>query len=95
MSSAAKETETPRGPGRPRNPRPATLAGAIGERVEDLRKRRGWTANDLADASGVGQGTVLAIERGQTSPTVDTVAAIAAGLETTPTKLLKGVSGWA
>lgn len=45
-----------------RNPTPGLVA--LGERVKDLRQRRGFRQADLAARLGVGQATVAQIERG-------------------------------
>jgi transcriptional regulator with XRE-family HTH domain len=39
----------------------------IGERLRDYRKRIGWSQDELADASGIPQTVISAIETGKTS----------------------------
>ena len=80
--------------GRPRKPRPDTLEGRLGERVEGLRKAKGWDLQQLADQAGLGRGTAQRVEAGTISTTIATVAAIAKGLGITPAELMKKVEGW-
>ncbi len=74
--------------GKPRNPRPNSLSGKIGERIETLRKRQGWTSQELADRSGLGLNTIVRIERGEGSPTIRTLEAITETLRITLTEFL-------
>lgn len=83
-----------RPPGKPRLPRPDSLSGRLGSRVELLRKRAGLTSTQLAAAAGISSGSVQQLERGSVSPKLDTVAAIAGALGVSPAKLLRGVDGW-
>lgn len=83
-----------RPPGKPRLPRPDSLSGRLGARVEQIRKQAGLTSTQLAAAAGISSGSVQQLERGSVSPKLDTVAAIAGALGVTAGKLLKGVEGW-
>jgi len=49
----------------------------LGERVRQLRARRGWSLESLADASGVSRSMLSQIEREQTNPTLYVVCRIA------------------
>ena len=40
-------------------------------RVRDLRKKRGWTLDQLAAASGVSRSMLSQVERGEANPTPD------------------------
>jgi transcriptional regulator with XRE-family HTH domain len=80
--------------GRPRKPRPAGLSGQLGGRIELLRKERGWSADELGAAAGLGTGTVLRVERGEQSSTLDTVLAIAHALGKSGAELLRGCPAW-
>lgn len=80
--------------GRPRTARPATLAGAIGERIEQLRVKRAWTSADLAETSSVGIATIIQLEGGRSNPKAETLAALALAFGMTPAKMLAGVKGW-
>lgn len=53
---------------------------AMAREVRDLRKARKLTQTQLAAASGVNQGEISRIERGQTNPTAYTLAALLAPL---------------
>ncbi len=79
---------------RPRNDRPPGLNGQLGERVELLRKRRGWDVNQLADAAGLGHGTIIRIESGSVSPSLDTIVSVADALGISASELLRGCADW-
>jgi transcriptional regulator with XRE-family HTH domain len=49
-------------------------------RLRTLRRRRGWTQDQLAEAAGVGPATVARIEAGGAQPRVSTMTRIAAAL---------------
>jgi DNA-binding XRE family transcriptional regulator len=53
---------------------------AMAREVRELRKKRKLTQKQLADASGIDQGEISRIERGQTNPTAGTLAALLAPL---------------
>jgi DNA-binding XRE family transcriptional regulator len=53
---------------------------SMAREVRDLRKARKLTQTQLAAASGVNQGEISRIERGQTNPTAYTLAALLAPL---------------
>lgn len=59
---------------------------ALGERVRDARRSRGWSQDKLADAAGVTPNTVLAIENAtrQTQASKLTRVLTALGMETPP-----------
>jgi transcriptional regulator with XRE-family HTH domain len=80
--------------GRPRKLRPAGLSGQLGGRIESLRKERGWSADELGCVAGLGTGTVLRVERGEQSATLDTVLAIAHALGKSGADLLRGCPAW-
>lgn len=65
------------------------MNGAIGRRIRELRVRRGFTQQQLADLSGVGVMAISAIERGQANPKIDTLERIAHALTVTLPKLLE------
>lgn len=87
------EVQPARG-GRPRAPRPDTLEGHLGEQVERRRKAAGWTAQQLAKAADVGNGTVLSVERGEGSASLRVVVAIAHALGVSAAELLAEVDEW-
>lgn len=55
---------------------------ALPHRLKSLRRARGLTLDQLAEASGVSRAALSKIERGDASPTAAILARIAAGLET-------------
>ena len=80
--------------GRGRKPRPAGIAGEIGEAVECRRKALGWDVDALAAGAGVGRGTVIRIEAGATDAGIGTVLAIARALGVSGAELLAGCPEW-
>ena len=55
---------------------------AIGSRVRELRKSRGWSQEYLSDLCHIHRSHMGAIERGETNVTLSTLIAIAGALET-------------
>jgi DNA-binding XRE family transcriptional regulator len=53
---------------------------AMAREMRELRKERKLTQKQLAEASGINQGEISRIERGQTNPTATTLAALLAPL---------------
>lgn len=51
-----------------------------GEVLKALRKERGLTQDQLAEVSGVSQGTISALERSTSDPAVSTLVALAGAL---------------
>lgn len=80
--------------GRPRKERPDNLSGQLGSRIEALRKERNLSADELGAAAGLGVGTVIRVERGEQSSTLDTVLAIAHALGKSGAELLKSCPAW-
>src|ERR1700749_2845818 len=62
---------------------------AIGPRVKALREAMDLSLRDLALRSGVSAPMLSQVERGETSPTLQTAARIAAGLELRLSQLLR------
>lgn len=54
---------------------------AYAERVRGLRAERGMSQGDLAEAAGVGRGTVINIEGGKTIPQTDVLVRVMAALD--------------
>src|SRR5438270_2478275 len=75
MSAAASELLA--------SPRP------IGARVRALREAMDLSLRDLAERSGVSAPMLSQVERGETSPTLQVAARIAAGLELRLSQLLR------
>src|ERR687887_1382391 len=62
---------------------------AVGPRVRALREAEGLSLRDLAERSGVSAPMLSQVERGETSPTLQVAARIAAGLELRLSQLLR------
>jgi transcriptional regulator with XRE-family HTH domain len=62
---------------------------AVGSRVRDERRRRGFTLENLAAASGVSRSMLSEVERGSRVPTVLVLDRIATGLGTSIARLLR------
>src|SRR4029079_4171724 len=62
---------------------------AIGPRVKALREAMDLSLRDLAVRSGVSAPMLSQVERGETSPTLQVAARIAAGLELRLSQLLR------
>ena len=62
---------------------------AVGPRVKALREAMDLSLRDLAERSGVSRADALQVERGETSPTLQVAARIAAGLELRLSQLLR------
>jgi XRE family transcriptional regulator, regulator of sulfur utilization len=62
---------------------------SIGGRVRALREAQRLSLRDLADRSGVSAPMLSQVERGETSPTLQVAARIAAGLELRLSQLLR------
>jgi transcriptional regulator with XRE-family HTH domain len=61
----------------------------VGPRVKALREAEGLSLRELAERSGVSAPMLSQVERGETSPTLQTAARIAAGLELRLSQLLR------
>jgi transcriptional regulator with XRE-family HTH domain len=62
---------------------------AVGPRVKALRDAGGLSLRELADRSGVSAPMLSQVERGETSPTLQVAARIAAGLQLRLSQLLR------
>jgi transcriptional regulator with XRE-family HTH domain len=62
---------------------------AVGPRVKALREAEGLSLRDLAERSGVSAPMLSQVERGETSPTLQVAARIAAGLQLRLSQLLR------
>lgn len=60
--------------------------------LRKARESKGWTQQQLADASNLPQARISALENSVENPTFDTVLAIAAALELDPRVLRFGQS---
>jgi transcriptional regulator with XRE-family HTH domain len=69
---------------------PAPSGAAFGERVRQLRKARALTLDAVSEASGLSRAAVSKIERGEMSPTYESLLKIALGLGTDVSLLISG-----
>jgi transcriptional regulator with XRE-family HTH domain len=92
--SERQPAETPLGKGRPRAPRPPTFEGRLGARIEETRKGKGLSADELAEKAGVGRATVIRVEAGAPNPAITTILAIANALGLSGEQLLRKVEDW-
>jgi transcriptional regulator with XRE-family HTH domain len=56
------------------------LIKAIGEKVQLLRKKNHWSQEDLANEADIMLSQIGRIERGETNPTISTLAVLADAL---------------
>src|SRR3978361_310265 len=66
-----------------------TTAPSIGPRIKALREAMDFSLRDLAERSGVSAPMLSQVERGETSPTLQVAAKIAAGLDLRLSQLLR------
>ena len=57
---------------------------AFGERVQALRRERGWTQEELAERAQLHRSYVAAVESGSRNPTLDVIVKLANGLHISP-----------
>lgn len=67
--------------------KPHPLALLVGNRIKQFREAKGWLQQDLADRLGVSQKWISDLERGATTPQVDTIAKVAHALSVEPYEL--------
>lgn len=65
-----------------------TAGELLGQRVREIRMKRGLTQVDLAARLGTPQGRVSDLERGLRVPNLETILRVAAALECKPTALV-------
>ena len=63
----------------------------LGGRIRDLRKKRGWTQEQLAAAAGRHWTYIGGIERGERNITVEVIGDIAHALDVNIEELFRGV----
>lgn len=69
------------------------VARVLGARVREMRKARGLSQADLADAAEMHRPNVARLEIGTNLPTLDTIALVAAALGVAPSELLEVIDG--
>ncbi len=60
----------------------------VGERVRMLRKNKGWTLDELSEASGLHPSSISQVERGERNLTLENLSKLADGLEVAPYQFL-------
>ena len=63
----------------------------FGAKIRKLRKERGLSLRQFALMIGIDKGYLVDVEYGRKSPTLDTLAKIACGLDVEMSELLEGV----
>lgn len=63
----------------------------FGKRIQQLRKQRGLTQEDLADLIGVDRSYMGFVERGERNPTLDKIIKIAKALKMTLSEIFSGI----
>jgi transcriptional regulator with XRE-family HTH domain len=69
------------------------LARLVGERLRAARRERGLSVGGLAEAAGVGKGSLSEIENGTRNPTLSTLYSLAGALGIPLATLLAGHAG--
>jgi transcriptional regulator with XRE-family HTH domain len=69
------------------------IAKALGARIRQLRKKKGWSQGELAAVCGLHRSHMGKIERGETNVRLSTLLVLAENLETRVEKLLTGAEG--
>jgi transcriptional regulator with XRE-family HTH domain len=65
----------------------------LGERIRELRKKRGWRQIDLAEQTGIHEVHISDLERGAREVGLHHLAALAAAFDLSLSEFLKGVKG--
>jgi transcriptional regulator with XRE-family HTH domain len=68
-----------------------SVGAAFGKHFEQLREHRGRSREQLAKSSGVSAAEIEQIERGEVSPTLNTLRQLAGALELTLSALFEGI----
>lgn len=63
----------------------------LGQRIREMRKARSCTLEDLGHLAELAWTNIAKIERGEVSPSVETVVRIATALNADPADLVKGM----
>jgi len=67
------------------------LQRRLGDRIRELRKKRGWTQDEFADKSGFHRAQVGAFERGEMNMTLASLHLLAETLKVKIAELFRGV----
>lgn len=65
-----------------------SISESLGQVVRGLRVKRGLSQEDLADLCGLHRNAVGLLERGERSPSIETIFALAHGLGIKPSTLI-------
>jgi transcriptional regulator with XRE-family HTH domain len=60
----------------------------LSSKVKELRKRKGFLQEELAEKSGLSVQTIQRIENGESDPTEESIKRISVALEVTPDELI-------
>lgn len=74
--------------GRPASDTLEDFLVTIGLRIQELRRRKGWSQSDLADASNLDRTYVSGVERGKQNPSIGVLMKLAEALESPIDSLL-------
>lgn len=69
------------------------MTGAMGQGIKRLRQQRGWSLDRAAQSTGVSKAMLGQIERGESSPTLNTLWKIARGYEVPFSELMAPMIG--
>jgi transcriptional regulator with XRE-family HTH domain len=72
--------------------KPQEMHKAMGEKIRKLRLERGWSQAQMAERSGIDDGHLGQIERGETTVYLSTLAKIVQTLETTAADLFESIA---
>ena len=67
---------------------PDALDARLAQRLAGLRTERGWSLDELAQASGISRATLSRLERGETSPTASLLGKLCSAHGVTMSRLL-------
>ena len=69
-------------------PNNADVLVGLGERIRNLRKKRGWTQEIMAEKIGMDRSFIADLERGKRNITILNLVVLAQGFDTTLSQLL-------
>lgn len=71
--------------------RPEFITRAVGKRIRELRNKKAWSQERLADEAGMHRSYMWGIEQGRRNPSLRNLARIAEALETGLAALFEGL----
>jgi len=69
-----------------------SILEALGNRIRELRTRKGWSQEAFADECGINRSHMGEVERGQTNLTFATLYHISQKLEVSVSSLFQGIA---